>query len=280
MEEIVQKSNGDDLDLLQIIQKLINFFLRFGFFLLVFLALGIFLALFLYKITPKQYESKLIVRSNILTNEEEIEVIQNWNDLMKKGDYSAVSSILNCNPNILKKVRNITATQIQKLYIQNNPNGVVIDVFVTDTSILTYLQNALLYGLSNSSYVQERISIKRENLNDLISKIKIEISKLDSTKTNVQNIIINNKKESSNLLIDVSNINGQWMVLVEKLHGYQEELKFINAFQILQNFDKPSKPEKPKLSYYLFFGLIGGGFIGYLIALFKIIHEKLYLQKS
>ena len=76
-------------------------------------------------------------------------------------------------------------------------------------------------------------------------------------------------------MLDVSGINAQWIGLNEKLLALQEELRFVNAVQVLQSFNKISKPESPKLLKSLFFGVLAGGFIGYIIALIRYLLGKL-----
>jgi len=83
------------------------------------------------------------------------------------------------------------------------------------------------------------------------------------------------KNGSSPFLVDISSLNAQWIGLNEKLFGYQEELKFANAVQVFQEFNKPSKPIGPSLVKNLVFGLIGGLFAGYLAALFLQVRKRL-----
>lgn len=293
MEVNTQKiyNNQDELDLISLAEKASLFFKKFGKTILLFSVAGLIIGTLLYYSLPKQYMSKLILHaaissnqeasnlttlhSAILTNQEEIEIINTWKDLLKKREYATLSRLLNCNIEVLKKVTGISATEIQKLYTEKNPNGITVDVLVTDTSILDDLQYGIVHGLENSDYVRERIAIKKTNLIDLIQKVKSEITKLDVTKTNVESMFTNKTRSTPALLIDVSGINTQWIELNEKLLEYQAELKFVNAVQVLQGFNKLSKPEKPKLLRLLFFGFIAGGFTGYLVSVYKSVRQKL-----
>src|SRR6185295_7764394 len=49
----------------------------------------------------------------------------------------------------------------QKLYVQDNPHGFIVQVIVKDTSILDNLQQGIVYGLENTEYVKERLITKR-----------------------------------------------------------------------------------------------------------------------
>ena len=271
----ITSSQSDELDLLNVVSKASSFLQKFGKIIIFFSIGGLLLGIAFYLLLPKQYESKLILHSSILTNEEEIEIIKTWNDLLGKREYAFLSSAMNVSPSLLERVTKISATEIQKLYSEKNPNGFIVNVIVLDTAILDDLEDGIIHGLENSYYVKERVETKKANLNDLISKVSQEITNLDSTKKTVTNIITNKNKSTSSLLIDVSGINSEWIDLNEKLLDYKEELKFIGAVQVLQSFNKSNKSEDPKISKSLFFGFAFGAFLGYLIALYKHAHISL-----
>src|SRR5215212_5429070 len=148
---------SDELDLVSLIEKGVSFFRNFGIIILIFAILGLGLGIWLYSITPKKYASRLILHSKILTNQEEIEIINTWKNLLKKGELPTVAKNLNCRIDVIQKLSKISAEEVQKLYVQDNPNGFIVDVLVKDTSILDELQQGIVYGLENSEYVKERV---------------------------------------------------------------------------------------------------------------------------
>jgi len=276
MEDIQQRtSKSDELDLMNLIETSISFIRNFGRVLVICTILGLVASIALYMLTPKKYASRLLLHSGILTNQEEIEVIGSWKELLRKGETQTLASNLNCNIGVIKKLSDISAEEVQKLYVQNNPNGFIVEVLVTDTSILDELQSGIVYGLENSGYVRERVLSKRASFQDLIQKVQSEIARLDQTKASVERMLSNPNSNGSSMLIDVSGINTQWVALNEKLHSYQEELKFVNAVQVLQNFNKMRKPEEPKLVKSVVFGLVAGAFIGFIVALLLYVRQKL-----
>ena len=282
MTENVQyiQDRPDELELIALIERGVNFLRRFGLVIIIFSIVGLGLGLLLYTLSPKLYSSTLFLHSVILTNEEEIAIIDNWADLLKKGERPTVARALNLDSASAGKLNKIEASQIQKLYITNNPNGFVVEVLVSDTSVLDELQNGIISGLESSEYVRERVATKKANINEMIVKVKTELAKLDSMKTAVQEIVTHRTSGNSSFMLDVTGINGQWIALNEKLLSYQEELKFVNAVQVLQNFNKIRKPESPKLFKLLFFGLVAGLFMGYIIASLKYIRSKLKSRAS
>ena len=272
--------NADELDLIVLIEKMVSFVKRFFLLLIVFPVIGMLIGLLLFLSTPRKYTSETVLHSFILTNLENIQIIKNWKDLLRKKEYTTLAHIWNTSPDIVKKVGLMAPEEIQKLYVQDNPHGFILRVTVKDTSILDNLQQGIVYGLENTEYVKERLKTKKANLVELIEKVKAEITKLDSTKLAVENILNNKNKNSSSLSVDITDINSGIISLNEKLLGYQEDLKFNRAIQVLQTFNKFSRPESRKGALTLTVAGLAGLIIGFFIALFISVRQKLIERKK
>lgn len=273
-------NTGDDLDLLRLFEKISRFFRNYALMIAIFSLIGGILGYASYKIVPPKYASSLLLHSFTLTNNEQINIIENWNELIKGKEYSTLGERLNCSASLISKLSEISAVEIQKLYSENNPNGFNVEVMVSDNSILDSLQQGIIYGLENSEYMKARLATKRSNFTELIEKVKTEINKLDSTKKNIENNITSNTQHTSSYILDVSGINTQMINLNEKLLGYQEQLKFMNAVQVLHKFEKFQKPASPKFLKSIILGIIGGFAIGYIIAVYLSISKKLAVRKD
>ena len=153
--------NSDELDLIVLIEKLVSFVKRFFFILIVFPVIGILIGFLLFLSTPRKYTSETVLHSFVLTNLENIQIIKNWKDLLRKKEYTTLAGIWNTSPDIVKKVGLMATEEIQKLYVQDNPHGFIIRVTVKDTSVLDHLQEGIVYGLENNEYVKERLNTKK-----------------------------------------------------------------------------------------------------------------------
>ena len=273
--QIISESSSDELDLIVVVERMVAFVKRFFFILVIFPTVGIIAAFLLFLSTQRKYSSELVLHSFILTNLENIQIIENWKDLLRKKEYNTLARIWNCSPDLITKVNKISTQEIQKLYVQDNPHGFIVRVFVKDTSILDNLQQGIVYGLENTDYVKQKLITKKANLIELIEKVKEEISKLDSTKLAVENILNNKNKSSSSLFVDITSINSGIINLNEKLLSYKEQLKFAKAIQVLQQFNKFSHPEPRNGPLLLFVGAIIGLVAGYLISLVIAVRQKL-----
>lgn len=274
------KENKDDLDLVSLFERTSRFFRTYFRLIVICSIIGIVLGFTLYKIVPKQYTSSLLLHSFTLTNAEQINIIDNWNELIKAKEYESLGKLLNCSPSMVKKIKEITAEEIQRLYSDNNPNGFNVEVLVTDNSILDSLQQGIIYGLENSEYMKQRLATKRSGYTILIEKLNTEISKLDSTKKNIESSITNNTQHGNSYILDISNINTQMIALNEKLLTVQEQLKFTNAVQVFHKFEKFQKPHSPKLIKSVALGLIAGFAIGYIIAVYLSLRKKIRSGKA
>lgn len=269
------KTSSDDIDLLVLIERSLRFFSRYKWVFIIAVTAGLGLGLFFYFSLPKVYKSRLIVHSFLLANQEEIQIVDNWNELLKKKEYPALAAAFHCRENILYPLKKLKADEIQKVFTTTNPNGFSIDILTSDNDILPELQNGIVYGLENGDYVRARIAVKRANLQELIGKTSQEIGKLDSTKQVMEKIIRGNEKPSSSLIVDGSGINRQLIEMNEKLLSFKEGLQFANAVQVLQGFSRFKQPAGPKLAVWLLIGLFLGLSVGYLYALIHSVRARL-----
>jgi hypothetical protein len=268
-------SSNDDIDLLLLIERLILFFRRYSIVFIICVILGLASGFFMYRYLPTIYQSRMVVHSFLLTNQEQIKIIDNWNDLLAKDEYDELVATLHCPKDILPRVKKITAEEIQKVFSTTNPNGFTIEVNITDNAILDDLQNGLVYGLENTEYVKERLAARRASLGQLIDKTSTEIVRLDSTKKAIENIIEGKGKSSSSVIIEGATINRQLIDMNEKLLGYKDELKFTSSVQVYQGFSKFSRPIGPHLLPWLFIGIIVFVPLGFLFAFASSIEKRI-----
>lgn len=266
---------SEDIDLLLLIERGILYFKRYAWAFTIAITFGLLLGIFFYRSLPTVYTSRMIVHSFMLANQEEIQIVDNWNRLLKKKEYETLAAVFHCRQDVLTRVKSIKAEEIQKVFSAVNPNGFSIEVTVTDNAILPELQNGIIYGFENSEYVKDRLLVKRANMQELIDKTNTEIQKIDSTKRILDNIITGKGRASSSLIVDASAINRQQIEMNEKLLSYKESLKFSNAVQVLQSFNKFKKPSGPKLIVWLLIGLVFSLCLAFVFTLFHSVRVRL-----
>lgn len=265
----------DEFDLMVIVANTIHFIRSSIKPIVIFTVAGLLLGGLQYVLSPKSYRSRLVLQSSTLTNQEYIQIIENWNDLLKKGEYPALADMLQIDPALLSKVASIHADDILKLNTQTNRIGFFVDVVVNDTAALVPLQKGILSGLEHNAYVKVRLETTKARLQFMVEKVKTEIGRLDSTRLSIENAIKHRSGTASPFIVNVADINTQLIELNEKLLEYEESLKFANPVQVVQGFTKFSKPDEPQLKKSLAYGFLGGAAIGFMTALMLYLRKKL-----
>jgi len=268
-------TSEDEVDLIFLLERAVLFFRRFRLLFIGAGIIGILLGFLVYFASPKIYKSRMILHSSYLTNMEHIEIIGNWNELLKRNERGTLAQILGCDGPLLNDLVSLEAAEILKNYSASNPNGFYVDAKVKNNSILPEVQKAIVYGLNNTDLVKQKLLTRGANLKEFIGKVKVEINKLDSIKSNIEKIVSNREKNSSALMLDVTGVNRELIDMNEKLLNYQEDLKFLSGVQVVQGFLPFNAPVSISLKVFILLGLIVCLAIAYLATLVIFVNDRL-----
>jgi hypothetical protein len=269
---------AEDIDLLILLERMFLYFRKYKWIYLLSILICTGLALATWSRLPKVYKSRLIVQSSTLSNLNFLQVVSNWNRLLNGGGHSSLADLFEIQPTTLGKVKSIKGSEVQRVFTPNNPHGFYIDVYVTDNAVLDELQQGILNGFENIDFVKRQLTIKKENLELLITEVKEEIEKLDSTKSMISSMMTNRNGQPSSMIVDISNLNRQRIDLNEKLLGFQQDLRFATAVQLLQGFSKFKNPAGPRMIVWLGLGIVGGFAIAFAVTLFRSTWKKVRLR--
>jgi hypothetical protein len=272
------QNSHDDIDLIVVLERISRFLSGNKKNLILTAVAGMICGLVIYYTLPKSYSSTMIVRTQVLSSTEEIEIVSSWNGLHSNGEYGVLSRTLNCSQQLLSKLKSIKAENIPNLLPATG--AFTVTVLVSDTSILEDLQNAIIFGLENNEFVQAKVNFQRDNSIQMIANINQEISKLDSTKKKIESSNTGKPTSSPSFIVDISNVNVQMITLREKLYQNQEALKFVDAIQVLQKFEKFERPASLHRSVLVFTGLMGGLFLGMVLSIAKYVRMKIALIRN
>ena len=266
--------NRDEIDLLSLLDRSFSFLKHYKWLFLAGTLAGLFIGFIRFNSLPAVYKSRLVLQSSFTTNQNNIQIVSNWNNLLRNGNDESLAGILIVPIELLKKVKSLKAEEIQKIFSAQNPNGFLIDVSVTDPAILSELQKGIVFGFDNHGVAKERLTSKRNRTEAMISKTACEIQTLDSLRAVIAGLLKTNSTNNG-LIVDVQGISQQLIDMNEKHLGYKEELKFMSAVQVVQDFYPPKRPTGNNLIVWLMLGLLSTLSISFVIALIHSINQKL-----
>jgi prefoldin subunit 5 len=266
---------ADELDVMAVLKNALSFFSQYGKLLLIVALAGMLAGGIRFYTTPNLYSSSLVLKPTLLSDPEQLELINSWSALLKKKELPVLEREFQVEESLLKKVISIKTEELQKSFAPNNFTAFTLTVLVTDTAVLAPLQKGLLYALDNSEYIKEKLEARKNILRTMIQTVQQEITRLTSMQAAVEASLQQNNTSGSRFMVSVSDISNQLATLQEKKLNYEENLTFASAVYVLQNFYVPSKPAHPQLIKLLVIGFGGGLFLGCAIACFLYIKRKL-----
>jgi hypothetical protein len=147
--------------------------------------------------------------------------------------------------------------------------------------VLPGLQKALVYGLNNTEYVKQRLSLRKQDLETLIEKVTAEIQKLDSVKKSIEAVITSKEKNSNSFMLDIPAINKEFIDMNEKLLSYREELQFNSSgIQVLQSFVSLNTPVSISLRVMILLGILFCLFIAFIFTVIHAVSQRLKKRAS
>jgi hypothetical protein len=259
-----------EMDLTEILKKLIAYFRKNRAIFLVSCVMGLVIAALIYKLSPRVYTSRLVLESTVLNVHEQAEIVSNWDEQLNTRGYPILARIFNCDPGLISQVSELKVETVGLPMEGNAAFALIIET--QDTLGLPAMQDALVYAFKSNDYSRQRVAIRTQNLKDEIAKAEQQLNALDSAHQIVDDFRNGVKSGSSQLMLDVSTIPEQRLNIQEKLAGYKERLAFVNDIQVLQPFLRPKKA-RPVLILFAVVGLLGGFFIGYLFSLMAMVRS-------
>jgi LPS O-antigen subunit length determinant protein (WzzB/FepE family) len=272
--KLVQQT-PDELDVTVILEKALHFCSQYGKLIAGVAFAGILAGLLRFWTVPNLYTSSMVLQPTVLSDPEQMALINNWSALLKKRELHVLAAEFRVSPALLKKVQSITTEELQKSYAPNNYTAFTLTVLVTDTTVLSSIQAGILYALDHSSYIKDKLASRKRTLQLLIQSTGQEINRLYQLQASIDSNIHAGNNSHGGFIVDVSEISNQITSLQEKKLGFEDSYSFTSAVQVLQGFYTPSKPEFPKMIKLVSMGCAGGLMLGMLAALLLAVRKKL-----
>jgi uncharacterized protein (DUF2344 family) len=293
------EKRNDEIDLIEVFQKLGNgivklfnrfihliyqillFFIRRAILIGIIIIIGLSIGFYKYKTSPSFYSSTLEAHSNAMSSIDMINYINNLHVLFSTNNTESLQSKIGINKEELEKIKDVKAFKVVDFNMDGIPDLIdfdekyetsdstisrsrfVIKVEVFDQETFPAIQQGILDFINQNQYIKNRNSIRKLQLNDLISKLDYEISALDS----LQKSEYFTKKEEPNtkagqILIMNEKVtqlyHPQIMALYKEKQGLEETLDLrTEHITIIQDFSTLSVIENNLMTYIKFWGIIG-----------------------
>lgn len=254
---------SDNLDLIQITRKLIQYVQgRMRRILLIF-SLCLVVSAAAYLLRAPVYESRLTAETENLQAARVVDLIQDLDKLLEQENYDRLAQYLDLKPKQLRRVEEIKVQKILGVKGREEQSKMFsLQAKVTDLGLLDTLDYGIGHYLSNNYYAKIRMELKRRDLKARISRIETEMAELDSAKgLSLEDLDIAPDNRLSFNLKAPANLSLELVQLYREKLRLQQELELAKEVSIIQNFVKFDEPVSPKVGVHVALAVVAALFI-------------------
>src|SRR5690606_11010854 len=235
---LTPQSNDDEIDLKDLLKKIINILSRGTKTIILSILLGAILGLAYFFNSKTTYESNMILSSEVLVLANVKALLDPFEPLIEEGNLAVLAERLGVDEGIAAKIKEI---EVKSTFEKESDNKEKMNYFevtatVTDNDILPQLQEGIVNFLQNNEFVQKRVALKEDGLKTLIDRIDKEIAQIDSVKTKIGQSVPLSATSPNVVLMEPSNLYEQALKMAEKQQLYKTQLALIESFQVVQGF--------------------------------------------
>ncbi|WP_207431159.1 chain length determinant protein [Sabulibacter ruber] len=286
-----EERTTDEIDLRVVFRKLVSFgkkiqlkFIRTFFLLLrrwpVVLGvtlLGIGLGYLMFETTRPFYRSSLTLAPAEIRNTFFEGQVTRLSNLVMDGNREMVAADLKISPENAGKIKSIKYANIDETLIAEDSLLVGapfrIDVELYDSKFFAPFQAALIEYFERNTFFTRNTQARREQLQSLIDKLKLDIASIDSIKRSAVAL----RGPANGFVygepLDPTNLYRQSAELFEKQAHLEAQLRRLETVQVVVGFAPLLHPTGPKVKVYLLVGAILGFFLSYLLVL-RLEHQR------
>jgi hypothetical protein len=247
----------DEIDIGSLGRRITAFF-NYLFFLLssnikttlLFVLLGIGMAIATKFLVPKTYKASFIIRPNDRTERFHLKIIGDIQSLLKQGDFQTVASEL--------KIDSPTARSLVKLEtfnakVKSSPDSVnfsEITIHSTDKSSFSKIQNSIINYLENNPYFAKIRTLQKNQIDLSIVQVESDLLRLDSLKKLQLGSYEREKTMPQNAFIlnELVNPTAAYAMGIDRTNKkiqLMAQQAFLENFQIIKSCVTPSRHYSP-----------------------------------
>lgn len=268
--------NEGEINLIDLLRSIFNFFRKNSLFFIISLFIGCSLGLIKTLLEKPIYKSNLVAVSNVLNTEDATSIIDKCKTLIEDGNIAELGKILQIDSVDAGKIAKMSVTsQIIPSIIKKEETVLITNKFnfeveVSDYNLFPKLNISIPEAIRNNQYTKLKTELILYTKEKIYNKLEIEIKQLDSIKKNMTPGLVNGK--STFFITNPSLIYESIVKLYEQQMGIYMVLNTRQDLLIIEDFAILKKPYNKKSSFYikniLLFAFITFG-LAFLVAIYK-----------
>jgi hypothetical protein len=264
--------NNDEIDLLDLAGRLVKFFKKIFWQLAIAGVLGGVGGFCFYQFMPKQYESKMLIQSEILTASLCNSMVADLNLLIKEKSWDSLANKLQIESSTASEMISVVAkSPIERAeqLKESEKNSLEISVRTFDFTKLKSIQIGIEKYLSNNPFSHQFETRKKNYYNSVIQKYDEQIGRLKMQQEQFESGKLYSAAKDASYFFDPSVFNARILNCELDKLKYQDSLKLVKRINIISGFTPFQKPVYPKFLRSVVIGIGAGIFLILLISLFK-----------
>lgn len=240
----MEARNSEEIDILDFIMP-VAWAIRKSYKLLIVLTISGFIVGFASSlVVTKQYESKMIITTDILTFSYVERIVNTLNELMREKNDAEVQKRLKIDPEVSSKIVSFSVEMLLKNN-QDAPENEKVNLVITartlDSNVLPNLQAGLLQYLMNHDYVRVRVEQRKNYYSTLIAEVKKEIASLQELKSKIYSGEFF-KGSNGDINFDPTTVNSKILELNKTKLEFENNLQLVESVQVIEPFTPHYKP--------------------------------------
>jgi hypothetical protein len=286
---MASQNQNDEIDLIELLAKIIFIVRKNTLLLLVCFVTGTLLGFVYFQQVPKKYKSSMMVTSEVLTEDYAKILSETIKKLLNEGNSASIAQLLNISAEEASKINSLSIKMPDKVEIffeqekqtfQTLKTFLTIDVECTDNAIWPNIQKGILYYLQNNEFVKLRVEQRKKYFGEMIKKIDQQLQDLDELKSKIANGQQARDTKENPVIVELGLLYTSIIDLNKDKFEFSNLLETATGVQVVQGFTVFAKPSSPKLSISLAAGASYGVLFVMLILGVKAIRRMVRFSKE
>ncbi|RAU82997.1 chain length determinant protein [Pontibacter arcticus] len=256
-------SHGFKSFLLLIVRKFI--------FLIAFFCIGSLAGYATYSVTKPYYTSSMTLVLAEIRNQFVEDELSKFTVMVDDDNFNAIADRLEISVEDAKQIKKLTFSNLDQERVSEDSiltgSPFRIELQLYDRKLFEKMEPAITSYLENNRFFAKQKRIKQRQIEGMITKLKKEISSMDSIKAEISaprgpvNGFVYGEP------LDPSNLFRESISMYEQQAELEAELEQLDNMQVVIGFSPQSRPTGPNLLKYLALGGLIAFVIGLLVAL-------------